>query len=95
MAEFGTLTQHTRVDSSGTVRLHACGPWLRYVDLLPTRTARHGTEPEDGETASTAPFGSLQLLDLPRKPLEVIEHRRNQFLSAGVLRRQGVGKKVE
>lgn len=59
------------------------------------RKIANGTEPEDGETASTAPFGSLQLLDLPRKPLEVIEHRRNQFLSAGVLRRQGVGKKVE
>src|SRR6478672_3238892 len=59
-------------------------------------TAQPGTEPGRRRRDSLdCTFGSLQLLDLARKPLEVIEHRRNQFLSAGVLLRQGVGKKVE
>jgi hypothetical protein len=30
---------------------------------------------------------SLQPLDFPSEPVEIVEHSRNQFLSAGILRR--------
>ena len=44
---------------------------------------------------STALFGPLQLLGLPRESLEIIDHGGNQLLSTRVLCVKGSGKKIE
>ncbi len=81
--------------------------WPAYFTLITflIRTARRGTEPRAARQVQLIsdllgdprplPPGRSKPLDLPRKSLEVLEDRRNQLLSAGVLRRQGVRKKVE